>query len=68
MVPEEDPMAMKGGGGRGYRVPSPSDQGSYDHLYPPEELKTLYTRYGALSSSASAAAKKPFGNHGSRGI
>ena len=40
-----------------YRVPSPSDVGSFDHLYPPDELATLRERYS--EPFASEAPQKP---------
>ena len=47
-----------GGGGTnqaagGYRVPSPSDAGSYDHLFPPGELAFLKSRYADADGGAS---------------
>lgn len=38
-----------------YRVPSPSDAGSYDHLYPPGDLHALRERYSALAAAAAPA-------------
>ena len=42
----------------GYRVPSPSDSGSYEHLYPTIEVAALHKRYGG-SDSAGDGGPRP---------
>jgi RAT1-interacting protein len=45
--------------GGGYRVPSPTDAGSYDHLYPPNELCELRALYDAEGRGGSSAGDGP---------
>ena len=51
------------GSGGGYRVPSPSDMGSYDHLYAQPELGMLHRLYEQLASAGGSSQE---GGGGSR--
>lgn len=45
----------QGGGGGGYRVPSPSDQGSYEHLMTAEEAEAVHERSGPAGPTGAAS-------------
>ena len=47
--------AGAGANGGGYRVPSPSDAGSFDHLYPVDELSVLRDRYQPAAASGNSS-------------
>ena len=61
----ENGGAAGGAASGGYRVPSPTDVGSFDHLYPPDELAILRRRYadaeGDAGGEATAVAPAPAG-------
>lgn len=59
------PAGGAASGGGGYRVPSPSDAGSYDHLYAQPELGALQSRYAQLAAAASQGASKGGSGSGS---
>ena len=52
----QSPQPSGGASAAAYRVPSPSDPGSYDHLFSPEQLAAVRTQYGAAPSAAGSGA------------